>query len=753
MAMQSKTRKDRLSKEEELRTPRRMEIIYFSVDSALLRELGERLVGRPHIALAELVKNSFDADATKVIIRFGPDSIEIIDNGHGMDFQEFRDFWMRIGSPHKEKQRLSRYLRRPMTGSKGVGRLAVQFLARKLELRTVSKKGLDSELEAYVDWGEAVEAGELTRAQAHYRQVSTVTSFPAGSPCGTLIILHRLNQEWASQEIVDLARAIWWLQPPFRSHPDLTSDAQKAFAVELESPDKHVAEDFKRQMRAYLDLWHARMVGKLLEASDRGRSQERKVRLSFGFYGEKPITIDYSIEECRLHGVEFEIRVYHLERRQRHGIKVREAREYLKEYGGVHVYDTGFHLPYYGPDTDWLRIEMDHSHRLSRSQLLPPELQISEGLSYLPTNSRLLGVVHVNTSKEREAARRDRRTVNGDYLKLQVTRDRLVDNWAFKDLQKLVRWALDFYTMQEAKRKLDERDASRKVEPVREKFARVDQVLVQYREKIPEDVYNKVRIETQEAIKASESEAEAVASQVGLLGALATAGISAMAYEHEVGQQFQLLDSISDQLKKITVSDQVTHRRLGEIAEQLKEWNERARATRALFSHLMDEENREKKGRFKARPLFDAVRAQMDVLMRGVNVDMSGIDDSLRLPEGAFAEWSAIFQNIFVNSVNALLDAQMKQIAVCSQAHGKMRALLIQDTGCGVDLSTADDLFKPFERRLKISPERRSLGLGGSGLGLTIVRMIANRLGCKVAFVEPDDGFNTAFQLSWSESK
>jgi len=36
---------------------------HFTVDSRLLRELGERLVGQPHIALAELIKNAFDADS------------------------------------------------------------------------------------------------------------------------------------------------------------------------------------------------------------------------------------------------------------------------------------------------------------------------------------------------------------------------------------------------------------------------------------------------------------------------------------------------------------------------------------------------------------------------------------------------------------------------------------------------------------------------------------------------------------------
>src|SRR6266480_1869671 len=96
------------------------ERISFTVDAALLRELGERLVGRPHIALAELIKNAYDADATQTVIRFEDDRIEVIDNGHGMTRDDFRDFWMRIGSPHKETQTVSKKLKRPLTGSKGV---------------------------------------------------------------------------------------------------------------------------------------------------------------------------------------------------------------------------------------------------------------------------------------------------------------------------------------------------------------------------------------------------------------------------------------------------------------------------------------------------------------------------------------------------------------------------------------------------------------------------------------------------------
>ena len=97
-----------------------MQQLKFKVDSALLRELGERLVGKPHIALAELVKNAYDADATNVTIKIDEDLVEVADNGHGITGKEFDDFSMRIGSPHKIRQSVSRNLRRSVEGSKGV---------------------------------------------------------------------------------------------------------------------------------------------------------------------------------------------------------------------------------------------------------------------------------------------------------------------------------------------------------------------------------------------------------------------------------------------------------------------------------------------------------------------------------------------------------------------------------------------------------------------------------------------------------
>jgi signal transduction histidine kinase len=108
-----------------------------------------------------------------------------------------------------------------------------------------------------------------------------------------------------------------------------------------------------------------------------------------------------------------------------------------------------------------------------------------------------------------------------------------------------------------------------------------------------------------------------------------------------------------------------------------------------------------------------------------------------------------VFQNLLINAANATLDERVREISVRGYRAGRNAAVLVQDTGSGVDLESAEELFTPFVRRQSISVERRALGAGGTGLGLTIVRMIARNLGANAAFVEPDDGFATAVRVSW----
>ena len=142
----------------------------FTVDTHIFRELGESLVGRDSTALIELVKNSYDADATQVTVHgvYLRDAergiIAILDNGVGMTSREFTDGFLRIASRLKSHgSRFSKRLNRRYTGAKGIGRLAAHKLARTMEIQSVpwtSQSNVSkSELQAKIDW-EAIERYE-----------------------------------------------------------------------------------------------------------------------------------------------------------------------------------------------------------------------------------------------------------------------------------------------------------------------------------------------------------------------------------------------------------------------------------------------------------------------------------------------------------------------------------------------------------------------------------------------------------------
>jgi hypothetical protein len=713
---------------------RTMRRIAFTVDSALLRELGERLVGRPHIALAELVKNSYDADATRAVIRFHGDRIEVEDNGHGMTLEEFRTGWMRVGTPIKQAQQLSRRFRRPLTGSKGVGRLSAQFLAGELEIRTAARSTTLSEIRARVDWRKAVKSGDLTRATMQFEERPPQSPF-GPRRLGTLITLTDLNQQWDSKAFESLARELWALQPPFRLDTEQERAAIGAFEISIETPDDpEIAHRFSESMRQVLDLRSARLKGRLLRGAS-GAS----VQLALTFDDGEHLTQQYPATDL-IDRLDFEIRVFDLQGRQPHGFRVADARAYLADFGGVHVYDAGFHMPYYGVDTDWLDIEKDHARRLSRSELLPEALQISEGETHLPTNRRLFGVVRVDTSHEAVAtlptARRDR-------LAIQVTRDRLVDNAAHGELKRVVRWALDYYAHQQARREFSRRVAPPPTRGPGASVARALDILQTHRTALPDSTFLELKEALVTTAQATLTEQGEVRRLTGLLGALATAGIAAVAYEHELTKQLRALERLCLEIRADRGVD------LASLARDLEQWVTRARRTQALFSHLIDGEDRETVRVFRVLDIVNAAVEQTKLVFGPMEIDTSMTDPALRLPPGRLAEWSAILQNALFNAHDAMLATEDKRLRVRTNREGSRRGFVVEDSGIGVDLASAGSLFEPFEKRLQLPPDLRSLALGTSGLGLTIVRMICQDLGCQVGFVQPAPTYSTALLVSW----
>lgn len=729
----------------------------FTIDAMLLRELGERLVGAAHIALAELVKNAYDADATYVQINVSRDTIEVIDNGHGMDPYEFENYWMRIGSPHKEKQAISRLLGRPLTGSKGVGRLSAQFLAREVTILTTSIDFPEDILIAKVDWGAARDSVDLEKALVRFHALTRRVPYPRGSPNGTRIILTGLNQVWGPKEYKELAREVWPLQPPFAglssSPPPERVDGPtppESFTVHLSTPNQDETRAFEDQMRAILEIWHGRIRGVLSMTEDGERAVRTVVELADGTKRMELIPLK-STTKPLLRKADFEVRIYKLERKLTRGVILSDARDYFQEYGGVHIYDAGFRLPFYGqPESDWLRLEQDHARRISVSEFLPVSLLDAaprKAMNFLPALKRVFGVVNVNTLEER----RDRQGTSADALTISVTRDRLVDNASFQQLTEAVRAAIDYYALVEAQRALDERSSTARTSRPSDAARVLEEIISAHSADIPRDVQVELIEHARGLRESADKLDESLTIQTGMLGALATAGIAALAFEHEIAKQYSELHSVARELRRHAPECSASAPILV-LADRIDAWISRAKETRGLFSGLSEVENREHLHRLRLEPFIRTLISQMAPLLRAsVQVSSHGVDPQVRLPKGTQSEWTALFQNVILNAVNATLDSDIRQITISTRLLGGLQHVRIEDTGVGVDLSSSEKLFRPFERRLEISAERRQLGLGGTGLGLSIVRMIADSVGAEVRFVRPDAGYKTCLEITWRE--
>ncbi len=772
----------------------------FTVDAALLRELGESLIGRAHIALAELVKNSFDADAHTCRIDVEDDRIVVCDDGHGMSQDEFLKHWMRIGTTHKVDSQQSRHLGRPMTGSKGLGRLSVQFLADEMELESSCTADSGSMLYAYVDWRSIRGGEDLQTVEVGWETRRERTTYADDSNVGTRIVLTGLRTEWDGKAIEGLGKDVWMLRSPFRGGKGKTKGKSALdFYVELVAPGISSArERFDRLHDALFENWKARITGVLEDGRRPRKGSEASVVVEFApDYPEgieaprtfrEPVAFPIprrteqstdgneeatrsigvsndevedaeaieSEEEPLLDRARFTMLVFKPEGRQA-GLSVGDMRRYLRTYGGVSVYDAGFRLPYYGSQDlsghDWLDIGVDQGRRLNASELLPERFRIAgRYLLDLPNPGRIFGAVDVDTNHEYLVA--SRRGDGGTRLQIQPGRDRLAPNKSFTQLRDLVRFGLDLYANRYRALADDAAQKQHAKEPPSRTLATALTTLQRHKPEMPEAAYREVRRDVVRARHAVESQSKAIDSRAALLGPLATAGMAALAMNHELSNDGALLDELAELLEDLARSQ--PSQTIKEAVMSLKEYRSRFSAYRRLFGPLADPDERTAVERLPVESVVGQLVRALRSRLAGVAFATSGVPRDLRFPVGAFAEWSAILQNVMFNAWNAMLESDLRVIQFDgSRPRARRQYLRVSDTGAGLTMPIEETgvLFEAFERRASISPGSRSIAIGGQGLGLAIVRMIARSRGADVAFVKPPSGFSTAIQISWRTSR
>ena len=199
--------------------------------SHILNLLGNELIGNDGLAIFELVKNAYDADAESVTVEFvdlnTPDQKIIIeDDGHGMPPDIISNVWLTIGTDSKrgKNRKPSPKFNRISLGEKGVGRLAVHKLAKKITLETQVAGNMFSN-RFTIDWQELVKSSEYIQDLEVNVELVGDSLFAKGH--GTRIILSGLyNTTWTKASLRELVRKIENIKNPFANIKDFSVEVK-----------------------------------------------------------------------------------------------------------------------------------------------------------------------------------------------------------------------------------------------------------------------------------------------------------------------------------------------------------------------------------------------------------------------------------------------------------------------------------------------------------------------------------------------
>jgi len=378
----------------------------FSVQARLLRELGERLVRRPEVAIVELIKNSYDAEATQCSVQLNAMQILLEDDGHGMTKDEFLAGWMRLGTGVKTARDFSPRFGRAITGEKGIGRFSVRFLGSQLSLSTTAwdpKRKATTTLEASFDWPAYDTQEDLGKVRVPYRLLSGTELEP-----GTVLRIDRLRHDPRSYDLRQVRTASVGLLSPLRSMlPHVGADESTDPGFRLVLGDDEDVEDVAAEVlkayeeRAVLTVKKARLV---LEISRRG---ERKPYLRVA---------DKTAATCG--DVYADLRFFPRRSGAFRGLEVdgRVAYSWIRDNAGIAVFDRDFRVSPYGEQSDdWLRLDADNArnYRVPRSSLASKHFPMSEGearstaenwMLRLPQSRQMVGVVRVAGTRSSQAS-------------------------------------------------------------------------------------------------------------------------------------------------------------------------------------------------------------------------------------------------------------------------------------------------------------------------------------------------------------
>ena len=731
---------------------------HFFVSSALKDLIGRELVSNKYIAVFELVKNSYDANAETANIVFHHsvpedgtvNQILIYDDGKGMTEKDVRDKWLFIG--YSDKKTPEANLPRMPSGRKGIGRFSCDRLGSYLDMFTRTKD--DSRwTHVKIDWG-AFEQDQSKRLEEIKVDITAedtpkiVKEYYSGLEIGTFLIITKPRDKWPYEDLFSLRKYLQRMVNPYEPIADfrlfLGAPAyEREDSKRIRENEEHEAgpdeqyEQWTPKGPVSGEITNA-VIEKVKERSSwiRGIVEGGKVTISLS---EGRDLLIETREKSPFGSIglpegafRVEAEIFYLNRSAKN-IFTRIMGVRPIDFGSIHVYLNAFRvLPYGESANDWLQLDLRRTQGWRR---------------FLSTRD-IMGRVSISDRSNtfKEVASRE-----GFYEGQPLTELRhFLIEYLIKRLERYVvetvGWKSDEEPVTEDERKIElvklvdyiagstndflsVNVGPNMLEIIKGKEVRKIPELVESLESLAKQVPSEEQKEFLEVqlnalkhgvrelnknLREREKEIMFLEKSESLRGSIA--GL----VDHEVVLAADdVIPSIEKVIRELSRDDKMKTL-VDSLQSAILSVQKMAKLAELALSAKFNLKNDIVEGNIVQFIVQYMTNTKRDLLEReGVTIKFIG-DDKKAVKKLDYLNLSILVDNMVSNS----LKAECKNIIVKFEQTGDKLRILLSDDGAGVSKDAVDNLFVPgFSTR------------GTSGLGLYHVKKIAGEMGWKIGFI------------------